>query len=51
MKLQRNLSDYFCCEEDISVAEKTATKARLVFSGQIYRSCPPGQAENIEHEQ
>ena len=39
---------YFCCREDIFVAEKTATKVRLVFGGQI---ALPGLAESIEHEQ
>ena len=42
---------YCCCGEDIFVAEKTATKARLVLGGRIYGSYHPGLAESIEHKQ
>ena len=42
---------YFCGREDIFVAEKTVTKARLILGGRIYGSCHPGLAESIEHEQ
>ena len=42
---------WFCCGEDIFVAKKTATKARLVLGSRIYGSCHAGLAESIEHDQ
>ena len=42
---------YFCCGEDIFVAEKAATKATLPLGDRIYGCGHPRLAESIEYEQ